>query len=58
VANGKKVFVKSPDRIWSYKNKVLYTLFHPALVITCYGIWVDAIMCHAEIVELIYSVVN
>jgi hypothetical protein len=44
VANGKKVFVKSPARIELHKIKAPDTPLPPTAVITLWGTWLDAIV--------------
>jgi hypothetical protein len=58
VANGKKIFVKSPARIELFKNKAPDTLLPPTPVITRWGTWLDATVYYAENFEVFCSVVN
>jgi hypothetical protein len=58
VANGKKIFVKSPARIQLFKNKAPYTRLPPAPVITRWGTWLDANVYYTENFEIFCSVIN
>jgi hypothetical protein len=56
-ANGKKVFVKWPVRIELFKIKALDTPLYPTPVITCLGIWLNAVAYWAENFEIFRSVI-
>jgi hypothetical protein len=58
VANGKKIFVKSPARIELFKNNTPDTPLPPTPVITRWGTWLDATVYYAENFEIFCSVVN
>jgi hypothetical protein len=58
VANGKKIFMKSPARIEHFKNKIPDTPLPPTPVITWWGSWLDATVHYAENFEIFCSVVN
>jgi hypothetical protein len=48
VANGKKIFLKSPARIELFKNKVPDTPLPPTPLITWWGTWLDATVYNAQ----------
>jgi hypothetical protein len=58
VANGKKIFVKSPARKELFKNKGPDTPLPPTPVIIRWGTWLDATVYYAENFEIFCSVVN
>jgi hypothetical protein len=58
VANGKKIFVKSPARIELFKNKAPDTPLPPTAVITRWGTWLDATVYYGENFGIFCSVVN
>jgi hypothetical protein len=58
VANGKKIFVKSPARIELLKNKAPNTPLPPTPVITRWGTCLDATVYYTEIFEIFCPVVN
>jgi hypothetical protein len=58
VANGKKIFVKSPARIELFKNNAPDTPLPPTPVITRWGTWLDATVYYGENFEIFCSVVN
>jgi hypothetical protein len=57
VANGEKIFVKSPGRIKLFKNKAPDTPLPPTPVITRWG-WLDAAVYYVDSFEIVCSVVN
>jgi hypothetical protein len=58
LANGKKIFVKSPARIKLFKNKAPDTPLPQIPVITRWRTWLDATVCYSENVEIFCCVVN
>jgi hypothetical protein len=58
VANGNKIFVKSPAGIELFKCKVPDTPLPPTSVITRLGTWLDATVYYAENFGIFCSVVN
>jgi hypothetical protein len=58
VANGKKIFVKSPARIKLFKKQSSRHFTPPTPVITWWGTGLDATVYYAEKFEIFCSVVN
>jgi hypothetical protein len=58
VANGKKIFVKSPARTELFKNKAPDTPLPPTPVIIWWGTWLDATVYYAENFKIFCSVAS
>ena len=56
--NGKKMFVKSPMRIYHLKNKNPNLPLSPALIGTCCGTWLSAVLYYADNFGSVKSVVD
>ena len=42
IANGKKIFIKSPLRVQKFKEEAPTLPFPPQPIVTCWGTWLDA----------------